>query len=80
VDAIGGNFHLVDSAKRKEQPNEIFRRVLRSLLNYISNRVGDGGVEGYFINLHAREVDPDKLSRLELSFHRKFSALLKNEK
>lgn len=79
VDAIGGNFHFVDPAKRKEQPNEILRRVLRSLLDYIADRVGDGGVEGYLLDLHACEVDPDELSCIELSCHRKFFALVKNE-
>jgi hypothetical protein len=67
---FGGNFHLVDPTERKEQSNEILRRVLRGLLDDITDRVRDGGVEGYRLDLHAREVDPDELTRLERRFHR----------
>jgi len=68
--AIGGNFHLADPAERKKQSDEILGRVLRRLFDDVADRVGDGGVEGYLLDLHTREVDADQLSRLERSFDR----------
>lgn len=68
--AAGGNLHLVDPTERKEHSNEILGWVLRGLLDDIPDRVSDGDVKVYLLDLHAREVDPDELSRSERSFHR----------
>jgi hypothetical protein len=74
--AVGRNFYFVDSAKREEQPDEVFRRILRGLLDDIPHRVRNGGMKCYAFDLHASEVDSNELSRLKRSFHLTVSILL----
>lgn len=64
-DAVLRYFNLVHSPERKEQLDQIFRRVLRCLPDDVTDRSSDGRVEQHISSLQSGEIDPHCLSGWE---------------
>jgi hypothetical protein len=65
VDALGGNLDLTNATEGEQKLYEVLRRLLRGLFDYVTNGVGDRGLEHYSLSLKASKIHTHDLARLE---------------
>jgi hypothetical protein len=63
--AVRGNLHFTDPAKREEEPDKVFGRIFGSLPHDGPDGIGNGGVKRDVFHLHPRQIHANVLATLE---------------